>query len=86
MHRILNKQHDRIKRHPSDINNHFTFLAFRLTRKINESYDFNEFFQKISDDANADTFKITHTNYDEAGKILFRIKNDCSTGHDDIPI
>ena len=33
-----------------------------------------------------DTFKINHTNYDEIRKILLRIKNDCSTGHDGIPI
>ena len=58
VHRVLNKQHDRIKLHPSDINNHFTSLAFRLTRKINEPYNFTEFFQNISD-VNADTFKIS---------------------------
>ena len=77
MHRILKKQHDCIKLHPSDINNHFTSLASRLTRKINEPCDFTEFFQNIYDDVNADTFKIKHTNYDEV-----RTKNDCSTGHD----
>ena len=86
MHRILNKQHYRIKLHPSDINNHFTSLASRLTRKINEPYDFTEFFQNISDDVNADASKIKHANYDEVRKILLGIKNDCSTGPDDIPI
>ena len=74
MHRILNKQHDRIKLHPSDINNHFTSLASRLTRKINELYDFTEFFQNISDDVNADTFKIKLKIYDEVRKILLGIK------------
>ena len=29
---------------------------------------------------------IKHTNYDEVRKILFGIKNECSTGHDGIPI
>ena len=84
MHRILNKQHDRIKLQPSDINNHFTSLASCLTRKINEPDDFTEFFQSISDDVNVDTFKIKYINYDEVRKILLGIKNDCSTGHDDM--
>ena len=70
----------------SDINNHFTSLASRLTRKMNEPYDFPEFFQNISDDVIADTFKIKHTNYDEVRKIPLGIKNDCFTGHDGIPI
>ena len=86
MDRILNKQHDRTKRHPSDIKNHFTSLASRLTRKINEPYDFTEFFQNISDDANPDTFKINHANYNEVRKILLGIKKDCSTGYDGIPM
>ena len=86
VHRILNKQHDRIKLHPSDLNNHFTSLASRLNCKINEPYDFTEFFQNISDDVNADTFKIKHFNYDKVRKILLGIKNDCSMDHDGIPI
>ena len=84
--RILNNQHDPIKPHHSGINNHFTSLASRMTCKINEPCDFTKFFQNISDDANPDTFKINHTNYDEVRKILLEIKNDCSTDHDGIPI
>ena len=85
MDRILNKQHDRIKLHPSDINNHFTSLASCLTHKINEPYNFTEFFRNILDEVNLDTFKINQTNYDEVRKIL-GINNDCSTGHDGIPV
>ena len=86
MHRILNKQRGRIKLHPSDITNHFTSLASRLTRKISESYGFTEFFQNISDDVNADAFKIEHTNYDEIREILLAKKNYYFTGHDGIAI
>ena len=53
---------------------------------MNEPYDFPEFFQNISDDVIADTFKIKHTNYDEVRKIPLGIKNDCFTGHDGIPV
>ena len=69
MHRVLNKQHDRTKLSLSDINTNFTSFASRLTRKINEPYDFTEFFQNMSDYVNADTFKIKYTNYDEVRKI-----------------
>ena len=50
VHRILNKQLDLIKLHSSDINNNFASLVSCLTHKINETYDFTEFFQNISDD------------------------------------
>ena len=51
-----------------------------------QPYDFNEFFQNISDDVNPDTFKIKHTNYNQVLKILLRIKNGCSTGQGGNPI
>ena len=84
--RILNKQQDHIILHPSDIDIHFTSLASRMARKINEQYDFTEFLLNISDDVKADTFKMKRTNYDEVRKILLGIKSDCSTGHDGIPL
>ena len=46
-----------------------------LQKYLGTPYDFTEFFQNISDDVNADTFKIKHTNYDEVRKILLGIKN-----------
>ena len=45
-----------------------TEIKANLLRKAlsdKQPYDFNEFFQNISDDVNPDTFKIKHTNYDE---------------------
>ena len=68
MNRILNKQHDRIKLHPPDINNHFTSLASHLTGNINGPYDFTDFFQNISDDVHPDTLKMKLANYDEVQK------------------
>ena len=70
-----------MKLHLSDVNKYFTSLASHLTCKINEPYDFTEFFQNISDDEKVDTFKIKHTNYNEVQKILLKIRNDCSTCH-----
>ena len=84
--RILNKQHNRIKLHPSDLNTHFTTLASRLIHKDNELHYFTEFFNTISEETELETFKIKHTNYNEVRKIILGIKNDCSTGDDGIPI
>ena len=86
MDRILNKQHSRIKLHPSDLNTHFTTLASRLTHKDNEPHDFTDFFNTISEKTEQEAFKIKHTNYNEVRKIILGIKNDCSTGDDGIPI
>ena len=47
---ILNKQHNCIKRHPSNLNSHFTTLASRLTHKDNETHDFTDFFKIISEE------------------------------------
>ena len=84
--RILNKQHKRIKLHPSDLNNYFTTLASRLTNKTNEPQDFTNFFSNIVNHTEQTTFQIRHTNYYEVKKIILGIKNDCSTGDDSIPI
>ena len=86
MNRILNKQHTRIKLHPSDLNTHFNTLASSLTHKDNEPHDFTYFFNITSEKTELETFKIKHTNYNEVRKIILGIKNDCSTGDDGIPI
>ena len=84
--RLLNKQHNRIKLHPSDLNTHFTTLASRLIHKDNELHYFTEFFNTISEVTELETFKIKHTNYNEVRKIILGIKNHCSTGDDSISI
>ena len=57
VHRILNKQHDRIKLHPSDLNTHFTTFAWRLTHKDNEPHDFTDLLDSISEESQLETFK-----------------------------
>ena len=84
--RILNKEHNRIKVHLSDQNNHFTTFASSLAHKDNEPHDFTDFFNTISTETELETFKIKHTNYNEVRKIILGIKNDCSTSDEGIPI
>ena len=85
MDRIINKQHNNIKLHPSDLNTHFTTLVSCLTHKDNEPHDVTDSFNTISEETELETFKIKHTNYNEVRKIILGIKN-CSTGDDSISI
>ena len=80
---ILTKQQARIKQHPSDLNNHFTTLASKLTNKENAPSKLPDI---SSMQENSNGFKIQHTNYDQIKKIILGLKNDCSSGYDNIPV
>ena len=81
--RILRKQQTRIKQHPSDLNNHFTTLASKLTNKENAPPKLPDI---SSMQENWNCFKIQLTNYDQIKKIILGLKNDCSSGYDNIPV
>ena len=81
--RILKKQQTRIKQHSSDLNNHFTTLASKLTNKENAPPKLPDI---SSMQENSNRFKIQHTNYDQIKKIILGLKNDCSSGYDNIPV
>ena len=81
--RILTKQQTRIKQHPSDLNNHFTTLASKLTNKENAP---SKLPDTSSMQENSNGFKIQHTNYYQINKIILGLKNDCSSGYDNIPV
>ena len=83
---MLNKQHNRIKLHPSDLNTHFATLALCLTHKDNEPHKFTDFFNTISEETELKTFKIKHTHCNDVRKIIHGTKNNCSMGDDGIPI
>ena len=81
--RILKKQQTSIKQHPSDINNHFTTLASKLTNKENVPPKLPDI---SSMQENSNSLKIQHTNYDQIKKIILGLKNVCSSGYDNIPV
>ena len=81
--RILTKQQTRIKQHPSDLDNHFTTLASKLTDKENAPSNQPDI---SSMQENSNGFKIQHTNYDQIKKIILGLKYDCSGGYDNIPV
>ena len=81
--RILTKQQTGIKQHPSVRNNHFTTLASKLTEKKNAPSKLPDI---SSMQGNPNGFKIHHTNHDQIKKIILGLKNDCSSGYDNIPV
>ena len=81
--RILAKQQTRIKQHPSDLNNHFTTHASKLTNKENAPSKLPDI---TSMQENSNGSKIQHTNYDQIKKIILGLKNGCSSGYDNIPV
>ena len=83
---ILKKQHKRIKHDPSALNQHFCTLASRLTNKENAGTANTAFIESLPANDNHNSFKIQHTDYYEVRKILLNLKNDCSTGYDNIPV
>ena len=84
--RILNKQQKRINHEPSEMNNHFSNLAANLTNKENTESNFTTLLNNLPDGNCDQSFNLNHTNYNEVYKMIINIKNDCSSGHDNIPV
>ena len=84
--RILNKQHKRIKHNPSEMNKHFSNLAANLTNKENKESDYDTLIRNLPVNNCEQSFNIQHTTYSDVYKIITSLKNDCSSGFDDIPI
>ena len=81
---ILTKQHKIcIKQHPCDLNDHCTALTSKLTNRENVPPKLPDI---SSMQENSNGFKIQHTNYDQIKKIILELKNDCSSGYDNIPV
>ena len=84
--KFLNSQHRRINHHPSDMNNYFSNLVSNLTSKENKQCDFESILNNLPKDKRENEFRINHTTYEEVEKIIHELKNDCSSGYDNIPI
>ena len=84
--RILNKQQKRINHEPSQTNNYFSNLAANLTNKENTKSNLTSLLNNLPDENYDQSFHLNHTNYNEVYKIITNLKNDCSSGHDNIPV
>ena len=84
--RILNKQQKRIRHDPSEMNKYFTNLAANLTNRDNTESDIKSLLDSFPDQNGAESFHLNHTNYVEVHRIINNLKNDCSSGPDNIPV
>ena len=80
--RVLNNQKARINHKPAEMNDYFSSLASNLTGRPNTSSNLPELSENINDSA----FTIKNTTYEEVYSILTSLKNDCSSGYDNIPV
>ena len=83
--RILTKQNNKINHEPADMNSYYCNLASNLTNKVNEPTNYDEIFNDLNPNIQ-NSFIIRHTNCDEVSNILKKLKNDCSSGYDNLPV
>ena len=68
------------------MNNYFIALASNLSGKENEPLNELEILKLLHRVPDSNTFTINYTTYDEVQKIILNLNNDCSSGHDNIPV
>ena len=68
------------------MNKFFSELASNLTSRSKQQCDFQSILQSMPDISRDNEFRINHTTYEEVDKIIKGLKNDCSSGFDNIPI
>ena len=66
--------------------NYFSNLTAYLTNKENTKSNLTSLLNNLPDENYDQSFHLNHTNYNEVYKIITNLKNDCSSGHDNIPV
>ena len=84
VHRILDPPSQRIRHDPESLNRYYTILAAGICNKTNAPFNETEILNNLPEDE-ADSFTIIHTSYEEIRKIILDLRNDCSSGFDQIP-
>ena len=86
MNRVINPSKNHIRQNTSDLKNYFTTLASNFSEKENEPLNKSEILQLLNRDPDSNAFTNNHTTYDEVQKIISNLRNDCSSGHNNIPV
>ena len=68
------------------MNNYFSNLAANLINKESTGSNFTTLLKNPLDENYDQSFHLNHTNYKGVYKIITNIKNDCSSGHSNIPV
>ena len=71
-----------IRQNTSHLNNYFIALGSNLSGKENEPLNELEILKLLHRVPDSNTFTINYTTYDEVQKIILKLNNDCSSGHD----
>ena len=82
---ILNPPKNRIKDDPGDLNRYYTELASTLTKKESIAFDQSLIANILLELEKDNTLVIQHTTYSEGKNIISELRNDCSSGFDNIP-
>ena len=77
---------NRIRQNTCALNNYFTPLGSKLSGSENETLKESEILQLLNKVPNSSAFHINYTTYYEVQKINLNLRNDCSGGHDIIPV
>ena len=83
IHRILNPNEKRIKADPNTLNLHYITIAEQTTGSQKSNCEFDEI--TIESRNNEHNLLPRKTNYNEVLKQIKLLRNDCSTGPDEIP-
>ena len=86
MNRIINPPKNRIRQNTTDLNNYFTTLASNLSANENEPLNESEILQLLNRVPDSNAFTINYNTYNEVQKIILNLRNDCSSGHDNVPV
>ena len=86
IHRILKPNFKRIKTKPKELNDYFSSIASKITGKTQDNTNNINFIQQLPVHNTDNQFIIRHTTMSEVRKLLLNLRNDCSTGHDAIPV
>lgn len=69
---------------PSEMNKYFSNLAANLTTKENVESSHETLTSNLPTEDYCHSFSVRHTNYTDVCEIIVSLKNDSSSGHDDI--
>ena len=86
VHRILDPPKKCINQTPEYLNQYFTELASKLINKENVAFDQTKLATIICEQESDGAFVIKHTTFTELNKFISEVRNDCSSGFDNIPV
>ena len=88
IHKILNPNGKRIRINPNELNKHFSTTSKQLTCRNNADLQVLKYIinNMSPSSVNKPSFKLRSASYKETLQEVKSIRNDCSTGNDNIPI